>query len=74
LCVEFDVARMQNKILPKLPAPHKGEAGLLERCYEYSFPLYFFKKKWIFKKWGGGAWTGLSWLMIGTGGGLLRMR
>jgi hypothetical protein len=26
--------------------------------------------KWIFKKWGE-AWTGLSWLMIGTGGGLL---
>jgi hypothetical protein len=27
--------------------------------------------KWIFKKWDGGAWTGLSWLRIGTGGGLL---
>jgi hypothetical protein len=27
--------------------------------------------KWIFKKWKGGAWTGLSWLRIGTGGGLL---
>jgi hypothetical protein len=26
--------------------------------------------KWIFKKWDG-AWTGLSWLRIGTGGGLL---
>jgi hypothetical protein len=26
--------------------------------------------KWIFKK-SGGAWTGLSWLRIGTGGGLL---
>jgi hypothetical protein len=26
--------------------------------------------KWIFKKWDG-AWTGLSWLTIGTGGGLL---
>jgi hypothetical protein len=26
--------------------------------------------KWIFKKWDG-AWTGLSWLKIGTGGGLL---
>jgi hypothetical protein len=26
--------------------------------------------KWILKKWGG-AWTGLSWLRIGTGGGLL---
>jgi hypothetical protein len=25
--------------------------------------------KRIFKKWGG-AWTGLSWLRIGTGGGL----
>jgi hypothetical protein len=28
--------------------------------------------KWIFKKWdGGGAWTALTWLRIGTGGGLL---
>jgi hypothetical protein len=27
--------------------------------------------KWVFKKWDGGAWTGLSWLRIGTGGGLL---
>jgi hypothetical protein len=27
--------------------------------------------KWILKKWDGGAWTGLSWLRIGTGGGLL---
>jgi hypothetical protein len=26
--------------------------------------------KWIFKKWDG-AWTGLTWLRIGTGGGLL---
>jgi hypothetical protein len=26
--------------------------------------------KWIFKKWDG-AWAGLSWLRIGTGGGLL---
>jgi hypothetical protein len=26
--------------------------------------------KWIFKKWDG-AWTGLSWLRIGTGGGIL---
>jgi hypothetical protein len=26
--------------------------------------------KWIFKQWVG-AWTGLSWLGIGTGGGLL---
>jgi hypothetical protein len=26
--------------------------------------------KWIFKKWDG-AWTELSWLRIGTGGGLL---
>jgi hypothetical protein len=26
--------------------------------------------KWIFKKWDK-AWTGLSWLRIGTGGGLL---
>jgi hypothetical protein len=27
--------------------------------------------KWIFKEWNGWAWTGLSWLRIGTGGGLL---
>jgi hypothetical protein len=27
--------------------------------------------KSIFKKWDGGAWTELSWLRIGTGGGLL---
>jgi hypothetical protein len=27
--------------------------------------------KWIFKKWDWWAWTGLSWLRIGTGGGLL---
>jgi hypothetical protein len=27
--------------------------------------------KWIFKKWDRVAWTGLSWLRIGTGGGLL---
>jgi hypothetical protein len=27
--------------------------------------------KWTFKKWDAGAWTGLSWLRIGTGGGLL---
>jgi hypothetical protein len=26
--------------------------------------------KWIFKKWDG-TWIGLSWLRIGTGGGLL---
>jgi hypothetical protein len=29
--------------------------------------------KWIFKKWDG-VWTRLSWLRIGTGGGLLSMR
>jgi hypothetical protein len=29
--------------------------------------------KSIFKKWDG-VWTGLSWLGIGTGGGLLLMR
>jgi len=29
------------------------------------------KLRWIFKKWGGGTWTGLTWLRIGTGGGLL---
>jgi hypothetical protein len=29
--------------------------------------------KWIFRKWDG-TWTGLSWLKIGTGGGLLWMR
>jgi hypothetical protein len=27
--------------------------------------------RWIFGKWDGGAGTGLSWLRIGTGGGLL---
>jgi hypothetical protein len=27
--------------------------------------------KWIFKKLDGRAWTGLTWLRIGTGGGLL---
>jgi hypothetical protein len=27
--------------------------------------------KWIFKKADGGTWTGLSWLRVGTGGGLL---
>jgi hypothetical protein len=27
--------------------------------------------KWIFEKWDGGAWTELSWVRIGTGGGLL---
>jgi hypothetical protein len=27
--------------------------------------------KWIFKKWDGRAWTELSWVRIGTGGGLL---
>jgi hypothetical protein len=26
---------------------------------------------WMFEKWDGGAWTGLSWLRIGTRGGLL---
>jgi hypothetical protein len=30
--------------------------------------------KWIFKKWDRGAWTGLSWLRMGTGGGLLCMK
>ena len=29
------------------------------------------KLRWIFRKWDVGAWTGLSWLRIGTGGGLL---
>jgi hypothetical protein len=27
--------------------------------------------KWILNKWDGWAYTGLSWLRIGTGGGLL---
>jgi hypothetical protein len=27
--------------------------------------------KWIVRTWDGGAWSGLSWLRIGTGGGLL---
>jgi hypothetical protein len=30
--------------------------------------------KCIFKKCDGEAWTGLLWLMIGTGGGHLRMQ
>jgi hypothetical protein len=30
--------------------------------------------RWIFRKWDVGVWTGSSWLRIGTGGGLLRMR
>jgi hypothetical protein len=30
--------------------------------------------KWTFNMWDGGAWTVLSWLRIGTGGGLLLMR
>jgi hypothetical protein len=30
--------------------------------------------KWLFRKWDIGVWTGLSWLMIETGGGQLRMR
>jgi hypothetical protein len=27
--------------------------------------------KWIFKEWDGWAWIGLSWLRLGTGGGLM---
>jgi hypothetical protein len=27
--------------------------------------------RWIFRKWDVGVWAGLSWLRIGTGGGLL---
>jgi len=30
--------------------------------------------RWIFTKWDVLTWTGSSWLRIGTGGGLLRMR
>jgi hypothetical protein len=39
---------------------HLGETGI----------VWWMILKWIFKKWDG-AWTGLSWLTIGTGGGLL---
>jgi hypothetical protein len=27
--------------------------------------------KWVIREWDVGVWTGLSWLRIGTGGGLL---
>jgi hypothetical protein len=40
---------------------HLGDPGVDERII----------LKLIFKKWDGRAWTGLSWLRIGTGGGLL---
>jgi hypothetical protein len=30
--------------------------------------------KWTFVKWVGWAWTSSTWLRIGTGGGLLRVR
>jgi hypothetical protein len=39
---------------------HLGDPGIDERII----------LKWIFKTWNG-TWTGLSWLRIGTGGGLL---
>jgi hypothetical protein len=39
---------------------HFGDPGVDGRILE-----------WIFKKWDVGAWTRLSWLRIGTGGGLL---
>jgi hypothetical protein len=40
---------------------HLGNPGVDERII----------LKCIFKEWDGRAWTGLSWLRIGTGGGLL---
>jgi hypothetical protein len=30
--------------------------------------------RWLFRKWDVGVWTQLSWLSIGTGGGLLYAR
>jgi len=30
--------------------------------------------RWIFRKWDVGTWTGLTWLRIGTRGGLLCLR
>jgi hypothetical protein len=62
------VARMGKK---------RGAYEILVGRPEGRRPLGRPRRRWedniklIFKKWDGGAWTGLSWLRIGTGGGLL---